>query len=82
MLWTIAPKLVLFLVAYAFVGTYFTASVFGKRLMHLQYLNMEQEGNLRFNLVRTRENAGKTKLGMERVEECACSALSTGCFSC
>lgn len=57
-LWTVAPSLVLFLFVYAVVGTWLTTSVFGKRLMQLQYLSLQKEGDLRFDLVRTRENSG------------------------
>ncbi|KAK9809945.1 hypothetical protein WJX72_002230 [[Myrmecia] bisecta] len=56
-LYTVAPKLVLFLMAYSVFGTWFTASAFGKRLMRLSYRQLQNEGNLRFDLVRTRENA-------------------------
>lgn len=57
-LWTVAPSLVLFLFVYAAVGTWLTTSVFGKRLMQLQYMVLQKEGDLRFDLVRTRENSG------------------------
>ncbi len=57
-LWTVAPSLVFFLFIYAVVGTWLTTSVFGKRLMQLQYLVLQKEGDLRFDLVRTRENSG------------------------
>ena len=57
-LWTVAPSLVLFLLVYAAVGTVLTTTVFGKRLMQLQFLQLQKEGDLRFDLVRTRENSG------------------------
>jgi hypothetical protein len=57
-LWSVAPSLVLFLLAYAAVGTLVTTTVFGKRLVQLQYLALQKEGDLRFDLVRTRENSG------------------------
>ena len=57
-LWSVAPNLVLFLFAYTAIGTWLTASAFGKRLMQLSYTLLQKEGDLRFNLVRTRENSG------------------------
>ena len=61
-LWTVAPSLVLFLLVYAAVGTVLTTTVFGKRLMQLQFLQLQKEGDLRFDLVRTRENSGESLL--------------------
>ena len=57
-LWTVAPSLVFFLLAYAAVGTVLTTTVFGKRLVQLQFMQLQREGDLRFDLVRTRENSG------------------------
>lgn len=57
-LWGIAPKLVIFLVVYTLVGTWLTTSAFGKRLMQLDFRLLQQAGDLRFGLVRTREHAG------------------------
>ena len=57
-LWGIAPKLVIFLVGYTLVGTWLTTSAFGKRLMQLDFRLLQQAGDLRFGLVRTREHAG------------------------
>ena len=57
-LWRVAPNLVLFLFAYTAIGTFLTTSVFGKKLMQLTYTILQREGDLRFNLVRTRENSG------------------------
>jgi ABC-type uncharacterized transport system fused permease/ATPase subunit len=54
----VAPSLVFFLFIYAFIGTWLTTAVFGKRLMQLQYIQLQKEGDLRFDLVRTRENSG------------------------
>ena len=53
-----APRLVWFLVGYATVGTWLTTSVFGRRLMRLHFGILRREGDLRFDLVRVRENAG------------------------
>ena len=53
------PKLVWFLLFYAGIGTYVTTSAFGKRLMQLHFATVQREGDLRFDMVRTRENAGK-----------------------
>ena len=57
-LWTVAPSLVFFLLVYAAIGTWLTTAVFGKRLMQLQFLQLQKEGDLRFDLVRARENSG------------------------
>ena len=57
-LWTVAPSLVFFLLIYASIGTGLTTAVFGKRLMQLQFLQLQKEGDLRFDLVRARENSG------------------------
>ena len=53
-----APSLVFFLFIYAFIGTWLTTAVFGKRLMQLQFSQLQKEGDLRFDLVRARENSG------------------------
>ena len=53
-----APSLVFFLLVYAAIGTWLTTAVFGKRLMQLQFLQLQKEGDLRFDLVRARENSG------------------------
>lgn len=58
LLWTVTPKLVWFLFLYAGVGTWITTSAFGKRLMQLHFTAVQREGDLRFDMVRTRENAG------------------------
>ena len=57
-LWSVAPSLVLFLLAYSAAATVLTVSAFAKRLMWLQYRILRCEGDLRFDLVRTRENSG------------------------
>ena len=57
-LWSVAPSLVFFLLAYAAVGTILTTTLFGKRLVQLQFMQLQKEGDLRFDLVRTRENSG------------------------
>ncbi len=58
-LWSVAPRLVVFLLGYAVFGTWLTAAGFGRRLMRLHYAILKREGDLRFDLVRVRENAGK-----------------------
>lgn len=58
MLWSVAPSLVLFLLAYAAAATGVTVWAFARRLMQLQFRILRCEGDLRFHLVRTRENAG------------------------
>ena len=69
-LWTVAPSLVLFLLVYAAVGTVLTTTVFGKRLMQLQFLQLQKEGDLRFDLVRTRENSGEHRCPFKCCEGC------------
>lgn len=56
-LWSISPRLVYFLAAYATVGTVFAVGVFGLPLMRLNFLQLRREANLRYGLVRVRENA-------------------------
>lgn len=57
-LWSVAPSLVLFLLVYAASATAVTVWAFAKRLMQLQFRILQKEGDLRFDLVRTRENSG------------------------
>ncbi|MBU0588955.1 MAG: ABC transporter ATP-binding protein/permease [Gammaproteobacteria bacterium] len=56
-LWSISQGLVYFLIGYAVVSTWFTASVFGKRLIGLNFLQLQREADFRFSLVRVREHA-------------------------
>ncbi|NML15879.1 ABC transporter ATP-binding protein/permease [Azohydromonas caseinilytica] len=56
-LWSISRLLVVVLIGYAIVATLFTATVFGKRLIPLNFLQLQREADFRFNLVRVRENA-------------------------
>ncbi|MBD2744856.1 ABC transporter ATP-binding protein/permease [Coleofasciculus sp. FACHB-1120] len=56
-LWGISKPLVLFLVLYALIGTVVTTFVFGKPLVRLNFEQLKKEANLRFGLVRIRENA-------------------------
>ncbi|MBD1893835.1 ABC transporter ATP-binding protein/permease [Coleofasciculus sp. FACHB-129] len=56
-LWGISKPLVLFLVLYALIGTVVTTFVFGKPLVRLNFEQLKREANLRFGLVRIRENA-------------------------
>lgn len=53
-LWSISPRLVLFLVCYALMGTLGTAWVFGRPLTALQQKILKLEADLRFGLVRLR----------------------------
>lgn len=50
-LWTISPTLVVFLFVYTFIGSSFTAKIFGKALMSMNYLVLEREADLRFEMV-------------------------------
>lgn len=56
-LWSISPKLVIFLLFYAIIGTLITIGVFGKKLVNLNFAQLQKEANFRFGLVRIRENA-------------------------
>lgn len=56
-LWGISRELVLFLLAYAVLGTLVTVGVFGKPLVKLNFEQLKKEANFRFSLVRVRENA-------------------------
>jgi len=56
-LWSISRGLVLFLIVYAVLSTVFTASAFGKRLIGLNFRQLQREANFRFGLVRVREHA-------------------------
>lgn len=53
-----APRMVFYLLAYAGIGTFITTGMFGKKLMMLQFVTLQKEGDLRFDLVRARENSG------------------------
>ncbi|MFM7423549.1 MAG: ABC transporter ATP-binding protein/permease [Elainella sp.] len=56
-LWGISRPLVFFLVGYALIGTLVTTFVFGKPLVRLNFEQLKKEADLRFSLVRVRENA-------------------------
>lgn len=56
-LWSRAPRLVGFIFGYATIGTLLTATSFGRILASLTFATLRREGDLRFDLVRTRENA-------------------------
>lgn len=55
-LWSISVTLVLILVAYAAIGTVI-AMFFGKKLIHLNFQQLKKEADLRYGLVRVRDNA-------------------------
>lgn len=56
-LWSISRGLVYFLIGYAVFSTLFTGTVFGKRLIGLNFRQLLREANFRFSLVRVREHA-------------------------
>jgi len=56
-LWSISQKLVIFLLVYAIVGTLITTGVFGRKLVTLNFGQLQKEANFRFGLVRVRENS-------------------------
>lgn len=56
-LWSISQQLVIFLLVYALAGTLITTGVFGKKLVSLNFNQLQKEANFRFGLVRVRENS-------------------------
>ena len=56
-LWMISQGLVYFLLGYAIFSTWFTGSVFGRRLIGLNFRQLQREADFRYNLVRVREHA-------------------------
>jgi hypothetical protein len=56
-LWSISPSLVYFLLLYTGFGTTALTWVFGRPLMRLYYKSLNSEADMRFSLVRVRENA-------------------------
>ena len=56
-LWMISPGLVYFLIVYAVFSTVFTGSMFGRRLIGLNFRRLQREADFRFSLVRVREHA-------------------------
>ena len=56
-LWSISQGLVYFLAAYALFITVFTGTVFGRRLIGLNFRQLQREADFRFGLVRVREHA-------------------------
>ncbi|GFR44756.1 hypothetical protein Agub_g6087, partial [Astrephomene gubernaculifera] len=56
-LWGVSGQLVLFMFVYAGVGTFVTTAMFGRVLTSLYYRMLSREADLRFSLVRVRENA-------------------------
>ena len=54
----IAPSiLIIFLIAYAVLGTLITIGIFGRKLVSINYEQLRKEANFRFGLVRIRENS-------------------------
>ncbi|WP_397536177.1 ABC transporter ATP-binding protein/permease [Roseateles sp.] len=56
-LWAISRTLVYFLIGYALLATLFTGWAFGKKLIALNFKQLQREADFRFNLVRVREHA-------------------------
>lgn len=56
-LWTISPNLIYFLIGYSAFSSWFTAVVFGKPLIGLNFLQLQREADFRFGLVRVREHS-------------------------
>eukprot|EP00887_Chlorella_sp_A99_P007088 scaffold2.g7088.t1 len=78
LLWSIEHRLVLFLFAYAFLGTWITAVGFGRRLMELTCVVLQREADLRFELVRVRENAESVAFYRGDQREAAVAARRLG----
>ena len=68
-LWGISRELVLFLVAYALIGTLLTVGVFGQPLVRLNFEQLKKEADFRFGLVRVRENAEAIAFYQGEVQE-------------
>ncbi|MFO1251111.1 MAG: ABC transporter ATP-binding protein/permease [Inhella sp.] len=56
-LWGISPLLIYILCIYALISTFFTARVFGRHLVPLNFAQLQREADFRFGLVRLREHA-------------------------
>jgi len=56
-LWSISQGLVYFLVGYALLSTWFASTMFGRRLIALNFRQLQREADFRYNLVRVREHA-------------------------
>src|SRR5215475_12264879 len=68
-LWTISPKLAVFLLAYAAVGTYGSVLV-GRRLVSINFNQQRYEADFRFGLVHVRDHAESIAMyGGEAYEE-------------
>ena len=68
-LWAISHELVFFLVVYAGAGTLTTLWVFGKPLTLLNFRQLQREADLRFALIRVRENAEPIALYRGQAQE-------------
>ena len=68
-LWAISHELVYFLVLYATLGTLTTLWVFGKPLTLLNFRQLRREADLRFALIRVRENAESIALYRGEAQE-------------
>jgi vitamin B12/bleomycin/antimicrobial peptide transport system ATP-binding/permease protein len=68
-LWSISPKLVLFLSVYAVAGTLITTGFFGKKLVKVNFDQLKKEADFRFGLVRVRENAESIAFYQGEVQE-------------
>ena len=66
----IAPSiLIVFLLAYAAIGTLVTVGIFGRKLVGLNYEQLRKEANFRFGLVRIRENSESIAFYRGEVQE-------------
>eukprot|EP00928_Gymnodinium_smaydae_P032149 TRINITY_DN23357_c0_g2_i1.p1 TRINITY_DN23357_c0_g2~~TRINITY_DN23357_c0_g2_i1.p1 ORF type:complete len:668 (-),score=117.83 TRINITY_DN23357_c0_g2_i1:208-2211(-) len=56
-LYRISPFICVSVIVYSLIGTLISTKCFGPRVAHYQLLRVKQEANLRYNLIRVRENA-------------------------
>jgi putative ATP-binding cassette transporter len=68
-LWSISHLLVGVLAVYATIGTVVALWVFGKPLIHLNFWQLRREADLRFSLMRVRENAESIAFYRGEVQE-------------
>jgi putative ATP-binding cassette transporter len=74
----LAPGLVWFLIVYAGAATAITAAGFGRRLTALEYAVLRREADLRFDLVRLRENAESVAFYRAEVREAGAAGTRLG----
>ncbi|MEL6493595.1 MAG: ABC transporter ATP-binding protein/permease [Cyanobacteria bacterium J06623_7] len=56
-LWQISQRLVYILIVYSLLGTVLVVGVYGRKLVKINFSQIQKEANFRFGLVRIRENS-------------------------